>query len=550
MKLRCLRHTSLLLALTLGGSCAYYNSMYNANRLFADAEKAMARGEISTARQAYEQSIQRASTSVTRHPRSRWRDDARLLMARAHLQLGDPLAAQTRLLELLDDDPDAHRRAAATLYLGVIAAELGADVSALERLNTALADSRLDRTLRSTGLLARARLQARQQNWSALRADTRAVRQNGSDDSKAQAAFVDLRAALAMRDSAFAREAWNVLLREPAAQRWTDSLHNLARHASVTLSPRFAQNALAAAANAPWRAGARDSLLLLRAELILQSGDTTAAFRSAEQIAARSSGPLADAARIRAARWKLAQCARLEQLAAIRSDLLPALTDDRARALVQTIKVIDVLTERTRDTGQPLALFAAAELARDDLQAPKLAAHLFLTYAEIAPRTTWTPKALLAASALDPGNAHQLRERAGQDVQNPYVASLLGQADPVAFQAAEQRLAEALSGILAEASLTAARRESTVKRAVTVIDSLRVVARNDSLRIACGIMIDSLALRGIRADSVRAACQRGDKPRVTLLLKADTLLLRDSTKVKADSLARTRRIRRDTTRWQ
>jgi hypothetical protein len=550
MKLRRLRQSTTLLALALTGACAYYNSMYNANRLFADAEKATARGELSAARLAYEQSIEKASTSVKRHPKSRWRDDARLLMARAHLQLGDPLAARTRLVELLADNPDADRRATATLYLGIIAADLGADQEALQHLNTVLADGKLPRTLRPRGLLARARIHYRNQNWEALRADARAVRQQGDETGRVQADFVAFRAALATRDSAYATEAWRNLLREPAAQRWTDSLQSFARLASVALSPAFAHNALAGVSQAPWRAGTRDSLLLIRAELILQSGDTAAAFKNAEHIAARSTGPFADAARVRAAQWKLARSTRVEQLAAIRSDLLPAIADNRAREILQALKIIDVLVERARDTGQPLALFAAAELARDELQAPGLAATLFLTYAEIAPSTIWTPKALLAASALDSANAERLRERVGTDPENPYIATLVGQPDAAAFQAAEQRLADALNGILAEAGLIAARRESTVNRVVAVMDSLRLVARNDSTRVSCGIMMDSLAVHGIRADSMRAACQRGDRSRVTLLLKADTLLLRDSTRVKADSLGRARRVGRDTTRWQ
>jgi hypothetical protein len=221
----------------------------------------------------------------------------------------------------------------------------------------------------------------------------------------------------------------------------------------------------------------------------------------------------------------------------------------RARSLVQSLKTLDVLTERARETGQPLALFAAAELARDELHAPLLAAQLFLAYAELAPQTQWAAKALLAASALDPARATELRRQAERYHSNPYIAVLNGRADSAAsYQQAEEGLARTLQTLVSEASGVAARRELTVNRAVTTMDSLRLVARTDSTRITCGIMLDSLAVAGIRADSIRAACMRGDRPRIALLLKADTLMLRDSTKALADSLARARGIRRDTTR--
>ncbi len=547
IKLRSLALASTLVALALTSACAYYNTMYNANRLFAEAEKAAVRGDLTAARTAYQQSLEKAATSLARHPRSRWSDDAQLLMARVHLQLGDPVAAQFRLRELLEQGADIHRRAAADLYLGVTAAELGDDRTALERLNAALAPGRTAAKMQGAGLLARARIHYRASEWVAARADTRAARETGNAPARVAALFLDLRIALAAHDTALAREAWRVLLHEPDAQRWTDSLQTFSRLSAAGFSSGFAQSVLTRASEAPWRAGARDSLLLLRAELVLQSGDLAAALRSVEQVAARTTGALADAARVRAAEWRLAHSANLEELAPIRNDLLPAIADGRARSLLQALKTIDVLTERARVTSQPLVLFAAAELARDELHAPALATRLFLTYSETAPQSAWTPKALLAASALDPARATELRTRMEAYTDNPYVAVLQGREAADAYQAAEERLASALQAVLSEAALLAAQRESSVNRAVAVIDSLRVVAHNDSTRLACGIVMDSLAVAGIRADSIRAACLRGDRPRMGLLLKVDTLTLRDSTKLKADSLAQTRRIRRDTT---
>jgi hypothetical protein len=536
-----------LIALALSSGCAYYNTMYNANRFFSDAEKAALRGDQGAARAAYQQSIEKAAANLERHPKSRWRDDARLLMARAYLELGDPLNARAKLMELLADHPDTERQTAAQLFLGVIAAAQGGDDrDALARLTVALDNKSTPADLRAVGLLTRARIQQRLGQWDHARADALAARQTGADAVRLPAALLDVHTAIAAGDSGQTRQAWNVLLKEPQAQRWPDSLHVLARRMAEAFSFEFARHLLAPANTAPWRAGARDSLWLLSAELALQSADTSAAITTVERLAARSSGPLADAARVRAAEWRLARVARLEELSAIRNDLLPAIAFERARTLVQALKTIDVLTERTRVTGQPLALFAAAELARDELHAHVLAARLFATYAELAPQTAWAPKALLAASSLAADSSEQLRTRAQSSPDNPYVAALYGRADPDAYQNAEERLARALQGIVKEASVAATQREATVKRAVAVIDSLRVAARNDSTRLTCGILVDSLAVSGIRADSIRAACQRGDRSRIGILLEADTLALRDSTKLRTDSLTQ-RRIRRDTT---
>jgi hypothetical protein len=43
------------------------------------------------------------------------------------------------------------------------------------------------------------------------------------------------------------------------------------------------------------------------------------------------------------------------------------------------------------------------------------------------------------------------------------------------------------------------------------------------------MLIDSLGIRGIRADSTRSACLRGDSTRVRFVIAADTVLLRDTT---------------------
>jgi hypothetical protein len=537
------RLTSLpaLAGIALAGACGYYNTMYNANRLFADAEKAVARGDLTTAHTAYQQSIQKARANLKQHPRSRWSDDARLLMVRAFFELGEADSARAYAFELLETKPDASRQAAGQLYLGLLAEQQGAP-DALSRLDAALQDQGADAELVARARLARARIHAQAGRRAEAISELSALQRNAADDVRAAANLLQLRLALSSRDSAAAAAAWRSLLHNRQSQRFLDSIRVLAHFSTTTFSATTADRMLTDAAAAPWRSTARDSLLLLRADLALTAGDTSTAIATGRRIAARASGSLADLTRVRVAEWLLARAQSIEQLAEVRAELLPALTSERARALVQSLKTIEVLLEHARGTGQPLAVFAAAELARDELHAPALAHNLFVTYAEIAAQSTWAPKALLAALALRPDTEAEIGRKLDGYRDNPYVALVRGEAADQAFTTAELRLTATLQPLIADAMTTALRRDNAVGRAVAVIDSIRVAARNDSTRVTCGVMLDSLAVRGIRADSVRSACLRGDRDRVALLLKIDTLTLRDTLKAKTD----TTRIRRDT----
>ena len=458
-------------------ACGYYNTMYNANQLFGDAEKAFARGDLQAARTAYQQSIEKAQANLTRHPRSRWSDDARLLLARAHLQLGDAGAARVAFLELLDTNPDAERRAAAQIYLGLLAAQIGDDDDALTRLDAGLQVRDSDRDLIAIARLARAGIHYRARQFDAAAVDLRTVVDDGPAHLRAQAGLLELRLGLEAKDSVRVRTTWNALLRNPQSQRFLDSLNVLAIATASVFSARSTDSMLSAISSAPWPAPARDSLLLLQAELALQMGDTSLAIANAQRIVARSAGPFADHVRVRLARWKLAQVSGTEQLADVRAELLPALGNDRARTLIQGIKTLEVLMEHARATGQPLAMFAAGELARDDLGAPALAAELFLAYADIAPQSIRAPKAVLAALALQPAAESTLKPRLEAYHANPYWAVTRGEPVDAEFSAAEEKLTTALQPLLLDATRAALLRDNSVVRAVAVIDSIEVTAR-------------------------------------------------------------------------
>ena len=545
-----MRLAFLALLLVLGG-CGYFNTMYNAKRAFSDAEKAVARGELANAQTAFKSSIDKATKHLTKKPNSRWSTEARLIIGRANLALGNYADAERVFTEIAQTETDAARANGAKAYLGVIAAAAGDAGLALSRLNEALSTREIDASAAALGYLTRARIHLGNNAVDAALADLTEASRHSSVDVRAQASLLRVRLAALRGDSAGLRLAVADLLSERAAQRYADSLQYALRAAQLRIGGVAVRNALSRAEQSAWVSPTRDSLILLRADLAIASGDTVGGIAEIERFAGASSGLISDLARVRAAEFKLARATSTEEVNAARALLLPAIGVDQARFLIQSTKTLEVLLEKASRTGQPVALFAAAELARDELRAPRLAARLFTSYAEIAPQTVWAPKALIAALPLaDAVTAAQLKERLQQYRTNPYASAVLGKTqDDAAYEEAEVRLARLVQAIRAEALVEAVQRDNSVTRAAALIDSVRLAARTDSTRISCGIMIDSLAIAGIRADSVRAACLRHERDRIATLLKVDTLLLRDSTKARADS-ARAKRPRRDTTHTQ
>ncbi len=77
-----------LLLLLLAG-CAYYNGMYNANRLARSAEKAEREGRTFDAQGLWAQAAVRAESVLARHPDSKWADDAELVRGKAFFHRND-----------------------------------------------------------------------------------------------------------------------------------------------------------------------------------------------------------------------------------------------------------------------------------------------------------------------------------------------------------------------------------------------------------------------------------------------------------------------------
>ncbi len=104
-------------------------------------------------------------------------------------------------------------------------------------------------------------------------------------------------------------------------------------------------------------------------------------------------------ARVMLASWRLAEAEGVERFDQVRSVLLPAVGAVEAQELLNGMRRVELLVGYGR-RGDRFALFAAGEIARDVLNAPRIAADLFVAYAEDQSGTPWSGKAILAARSL------------------------------------------------------------------------------------------------------------------------------------------------------
>ena len=77
-----MKRLSVVGALLLTG-CVYYNGVYNAKHFAKQAEHSERLGRTSEAADRWRIAAIHAESVVTRHPRSRWADDAMLIRAKA-----------------------------------------------------------------------------------------------------------------------------------------------------------------------------------------------------------------------------------------------------------------------------------------------------------------------------------------------------------------------------------------------------------------------------------------------------------------------------------
>ena len=121
---------------------------------------------------------------------------------------------------------------------------------------------------------------------------------------------------------------------------------------------------------------------------------------------------------------------------------LRRLTPGLSGAALFESRVLRLQIEAIRsDDASEISAYRAAELARDSLAAPMLAASLFLRFAASYPASLFAPKALIAAGQLRPDAVDSVdRVLRSTYAESPYTLAFHGAASP-AFRAAEDSLA-------------------------------------------------------------------------------------------------------------
>lgn len=392
----------LLAALLALNGCAYYNGMYNANRLAGRAEKAERDGRTFDANSFWGQVIVKADSVLARHPDSKWADDARLLRGKGLARLGRCEAAIPELtqarLEL--SEPDLVEVAA--LELGRCELATG-DPAAAEAALEPLQDSADPaRRAGARALLGRARVAAGHY------ADALELLQENTDSSVAGNRLVALAGAghldeaRALADTLIAAERtsvpWGLFLRELGKADPASASAYLDRIGTLDVEPGPLATWLVDDANR-------------RLKTDFDSG-------IARLIEAERRGPDTDAGnRARELRVRLV-LSRVPALDSLRGviDTLRGPGDEvsiitASDGLLQAAEVVQRAADSAaaRPPNGDLMLFLVAELARDSLAAPRLAADLMRRVAADWPASPYAPKALLALMALDRQAASAVR---------------------------------------------------------------------------------------------------------------------------------------------
>jgi hypothetical protein len=432
-----------VLGVSIFSGCAYYNTLYNSELLYREAEALREDGLDSLAEARYRDVIRKTSESYRGRPGGDEAAETLLLLGRAQLRVGQPHEARAALEEAASAARDPGLRPRILVALSLATAELGGEEEALQQLDEALSAG-LEGEALGEALLARGRLRLRERSdpagWDDL------DRAAEADPYVAVEAGVErLRSGVRHRDLQRSRLALALLLANGEAGARVDVISMLVSAAATQWSPSVAATMLGDVDLAAWGRPARSRLALQQALLLHRAGDLAGAEERAWRVA-RGRGDTVAQARILLATWHLGRTRDLGEAQSVLAILLPAGEAPEVAELVVAVEALDRYSGIGLD--QPLGWFAAAEVARDRLSAPILARGLFLAYADTDPADPWAPKALLAALGVssDAEDRAWLRGRLEAYLDSPYVQAASG-GSVAGFEALEEELRVRLSEI-------------------------------------------------------------------------------------------------------
>ena len=430
----------LLACLILAPACVYFNALYNANKAFEAGRRDVEEGRLSSGLSSLETSIEKAERIVADNPDSRWADDALRLIIRARLLREEWRLAAEASQTLFQYARSARDSAEVAGWLGTAETRRG---------NAALADSLLtialsevdERKARAELLFARGLARKQLKRVDAALADLEEVSGLRPEWVRPRLERISLLIDdQRENETAFALATlWELNVADRDEAEVIKTVGYVA-----TRSPETALLALSNVEQANLLRASRAQLLKLRGDLHMSRGTIEKA-RSDYGLVPPLAGDLRVGAEAQLAvvRLDLAQISTVEEFRPIVASLERVGRQPAGQRSSEVRRLLDMFIRMVYwiDAGD-LGYMLAAETARDELAAPRLARYLFVQYVETQPQSVWAPKAILAVLDLDDldfdrsaGQAdndergsEQLRQRLYENYRSsPYVGAVLGE---------------------------------------------------------------------------------------------------------------------------
>lgn len=433
------RTLALLLACSSTG-CAYFNSMWTAERYAKDARHLERSGRMSDARAQWALAAAKAERVAIRHPRSRWADDALTLQAEGLARSGACEEADDAIARVRQRVQDRALRERAELADAECAIAASRPTQAEAALGLPLASKDESRRSRAEYLAGQA---------AALRRDYGAAVMRFERSKEAAALPARTGALLAAGRIAEAAAALETITAPQFEAERAGLLAEMGTAGGPEAASAALDKLLARGKRLPFQEQAR--LLIADADRRLAHGDHDEAvirYRRAAQVAAVSSNE-AGTASVGLQRIVIARARQSSDLKPVEAELARLSLEPGATSAKNLLELVRQAMRRGETPG---AGFRAAELARDSLGAPALAGQLFLDVAARDTGSLYAPKALLAAMPMLPDRRDSIA--AVLDARysaSPYTRAFHGEPS-VAYAAAEDSLARELGVQVARSS--------------------------------------------------------------------------------------------------
>lgn len=417
-----MRRTLVLLLLLTG--CTWSNSLYHARRLSQSALRAEREERSFDATSFWGQAAVKADSAFARSPDGASGTEALWLRGRALARLGDCEAARPLLERAAVQARDVDWRDALLLELARCRTLGASPEEALELLLPLATSDAVEEEVRRPARLLAARTLGALHRW-----EDALPLLDGRDERAVTWQRAITLSHLGRFDEAMALvEPW--IAEQDTITAWVDLVRAVA--ARQPPEPLLGRLATLPSANDTTR-----SQWMLAAAQAAAGRDPSASRALLEEVAEMPRSPAVSRARILLAEVLVAEAHDSLTLAAALAALAEVGGDDAAaRVTAEHLAAWGraILTDvDTLDAGAPdgdLATLFDAMVARDTLEAPRLASWLLRRLERHWPESPYVAKALLMRMPLEPDSVEALRSRLERATDSPYLALMQGRGDP------------------------------------------------------------------------------------------------------------------------